>query len=746
MELNVKLIKRTQRIYEHKLARYSLIFRRILRPVIEDQEARFMQRLPLITKPTYKNIMDIKQENHIIGLAMRPVYVTVMTEEAEELLGKYKMFIKAVSPRMLLSQKIFDYSSKYSLAMAGYINKTTSKKIKKLILQGFKDNLTYGQMAKKIKINVFKDLSQGYRAKMLARTEAHGMVETGSFEAAKASKIIKEKTWSAAFDARETHADANYQTVRLMDQYVVGGYLLNYPGDTSYGAGMEEIVNCRCSSLHSPVIHKDRITTSKELLTRYEKPFELPSRGHLRNMSDERQIEQIIMDAKARGEKLTWSQAATINDDIVEFTRGSYKVVREYQVGGIKEIKGIGKSGVKDIIKMSKDIDNYIKYAPKYNGNVVYRNLNLKYDTTGVLSKMKVGNVIDMRGTSFWTSSDDVSSLFGDVQFIIRNPKTGVSISHLSGFGAKGKEVLFSNGARFRILNIKEVMKEAVKYQEFRMFGIKALPKRKVLQIVLEEIIVTPKLKLIALPAKVQISLENILAKNKITGTTTEGYKRGINVSMKIEVKGGGKAIFKKQSAELPGIVERMGGNGTEAGRERAAYVLSKEMGIDNVPVTVLRKVDGNFGSVQSWVQDAKTTIFRDYSDYSAYMKINYTKEHAKMQIFDALIGNADRHRGNFLVGEKIIYYIDNGFSMPNSLSAQTISAVRFKTEVIAPQIKNAFRHFGKAEMSEIKTNLENVLKSKKLEEEMRVLGLGSEWMYILDRASIMIKLINAGL
>lgn len=787
----IRFIKRAQREIERKIAVYSLIFRRIWMHVIADQEARFFQRLPLIISPTAKSIMILEEENHIVGLAMRPVYITAATQAADELLEKFNVFVKAIHPSKMLNQKLFDYADKYSAAMAKHMNKTTTNKIKKVILDGYKKDLTYSQIAKTIKTDVFKDLAQGYRAKLVARTEAHGMVENGSFEAAKASNVVKEKTWSAAGDARETHGIANGQTVLITDTFVVGGYQMNFPGDTSYGADLGEIIHCRCSALYSAIIHKDRLTNSKDLLARYQeqqaqlKPldalklsdanleqlegemklnnmmfdqannlesaamtknrivkelaeklkdnkdfieyvksrelipnlvptqtqieravntliknwagtsgdantsaiamqmaaqkefgltnatlkhlsgstlkeakimliergkayqaflraqynltqaylkkngitsltgyrgmafnepvsgfqfnintsitqgkFQLQSlssfstdsttaaeftmrgdyrmilqtkvpinrilstcqtgygakaeaefvilggmddykiisylakgenfvhgvlsypitssnsdalalfadfkvvptaikpiaskvltRGHLRNMSEERQIEQIIIDAKAVGKELTYNQAATFRDGINEFTSGTYKTVREYQAGGIKEIKGLGTFRQNQIVKMSKDIEEYLKFAPKYEGQVM-RNIAPK--TIGektMFAKLKTGNIVDMKGTSFWTSSDDVSSLFGDVQFVVNKPQAGVSISHLSSFKAEGKEILFGNEIKFKVTSVKEVMKDAVKYQEFSKFGIKALPKRKVLQITLEEII-----------------------------------------------------------------------------------------------------------------------------------------------------------------------------------------------------------------------------------------------------------------
>ncbi len=61
---------------------------------------------------------------------------------------------------------------------------------------------------------------------------------------------IVNKTWETIIDGveRESHFDADGQTVGSRDSFSVGFSSLLYPGDTSQGAGPEEIINCRCST------------------------------------------------------------------------------------------------------------------------------------------------------------------------------------------------------------------------------------------------------------------------------------------------------------------------------------------------------------------------------------------------------------------------------------------------------------------------------------------------------------------
>jgi len=69
-------------------------------------------------------------------------------------------------------------------------------------------------------------------------------------------EIIKiamiEKKWITMGDlrVREHHAIANGQRRNLNDPFLVGGELLKYPNDTSLGASVWNIINCRCKSIY----------------------------------------------------------------------------------------------------------------------------------------------------------------------------------------------------------------------------------------------------------------------------------------------------------------------------------------------------------------------------------------------------------------------------------------------------------------------------------------------------------------
>lgn len=64
----------------------------------------------------------------------------------------------------------------------------------------------------------------------------------------------KQKQWNAVLDnvTRAAHAQADGQIVDYGQPYEVGGEKMMYPKDSSLGASLSNIINCRCSSV--PII------------------------------------------------------------------------------------------------------------------------------------------------------------------------------------------------------------------------------------------------------------------------------------------------------------------------------------------------------------------------------------------------------------------------------------------------------------------------------------------------------------
>ena len=122
--------------------------------------------------------------------------------------------------------------------------------------------------------------------------------------------------------------------------------------------------------------------------------------------------------------------------------------------------------------------------------------------------------------------------------------------------------------------------------------------------------------------------------------------------------------------------------NGTLAGREVAAYLVSKATGWELVPPTVLREGPLGPGSCQLWIEEPpdrddvvgfvpawdipagwlRVAAARD-DDGNAYALAHADDPRlARMAVLDAVINNADRKGGHVLVGpEGRLYGVDHG-------------------------------------------------------------------------------------
>jgi hypothetical protein len=124
--------------------------------------------------------------------------------------------------------------------------------------------------------------------------------------------------------------------------------------------------------------------------------------------------------------------------------------------------------------------------------------------------------------------------------------------------------------------------------------------------------------------------------------------------------------LFKPVEGEHPEYREEIDHDVTLAERESLVARVDKALGTNLVPDTVVGTVDGKVGTVMAWIQHATRNI--DTDDHP-----NQKREIAEMGVLDAVVGNLDRHMGNYLIDESgHVKAIDNGYAMGRSLPGES--------------------------------------------------------------------------
>jgi hypothetical protein len=92
---------------------------------------------------------------------------------------------------------------------------------------------------------------------------------------------------------------------------------------------------------------------------------------------------------------------------------------------------------------------------------------------------------------------------------------------------------------------------------------------------------------------------------------------------------------------------------------EIAAYEMDRLLGMDMVPPTVERRVQGELASLQLWVEGTKW--LKEVDQASCPRPMDWAKQVCRQRVFDNLIANIDRNAGNLLVdGEWNLVLIDH--------------------------------------------------------------------------------------
>lgn len=127
------------------------------------------------------------------------------------------------------------------------INTTSKNVIERIVTIGLQDGKGIPEIARSIEQSVTSIFTN--RSKLIARTEMVKATNMAAMESSRTSDFMYEKKWVPATDnrTREDHiAMVNKPYIPFDQPFIVGGYEMDRPGDSSLGAPASQICNCRC--------------------------------------------------------------------------------------------------------------------------------------------------------------------------------------------------------------------------------------------------------------------------------------------------------------------------------------------------------------------------------------------------------------------------------------------------------------------------------------------------------------------
>ena len=155
--------------------------------------------------------------------------------------------IKAVDKFSVLTEDIENYIDDVTADKVVMITETTKRDIKNIVQNAVQEGQSIPQMKKAID-GLYLEKIIPNRSRTIARTEVVSASNYGSMAGAKQTSSRLKKIWIPTFDdsTRESHLSmANHPAIALDENFNVGGYYGQYPGDFSLPAN--EVINCRCA-------------------------------------------------------------------------------------------------------------------------------------------------------------------------------------------------------------------------------------------------------------------------------------------------------------------------------------------------------------------------------------------------------------------------------------------------------------------------------------------------------------------
>lgn len=235
-------------------------------PILKQEFKRFYSEIAtsLGASGQYNNNLIKKHKDKLNKILEKMIYksIKISALRQKEIL---KTLTKKELPQSILdfldndeivytNEKEKDHVLRNALILAALLTRTSENEVTMVISNGLFSGLTKDDIVDKINEQLVEIRSE-LRAEIVAESTIHGELEYGAIEETKVfaeeNNFVLKKEWihhpEESNKPRESHAEADGQTVEVDDSFIVDGEELEFPGDPN--GSPENIINCHCTTI-----------------------------------------------------------------------------------------------------------------------------------------------------------------------------------------------------------------------------------------------------------------------------------------------------------------------------------------------------------------------------------------------------------------------------------------------------------------------------------------------------------------
>ncbi len=162
-------------------------------------------------------------------------------------------------------------------------------------------------------------------------------------------------------------------------------------------------------------------------------------------------------------------------------------------------------------------------------------------------------------------------------------------------------------------------------------------------------------------------ALEQALLDPEATVVEKRYFGGGINGTYLVTLSNGARGIFKPTQRENQELLRNNLEPDHQGKREQAAYIVDKYLGhMGRVPPTVNATIEGEQGAFMYFVPGT-VLGHKSGEHYDRIFSSTEETSYHRLSVFDNVVGNLDRHTGNWMVNERgEVVPIDHGLCFPH--------------------------------------------------------------------------------